>query len=350
MMTAMQESKERASFLSSFSKSHSAGSVIEELGKFRSMKILVIGEAIIDQYLYTSPMGKESKEPLVVHRHEGQEQFAGGALATVNHTASLSERVTLVTLLGKTPSFEPFIRGHMKKTIRLKFFYRDGSTIVKRRFIDQYTNQKLFQVSEIWNDLITLKLETTIAAYLKREIPKYDCVMVNDFGHGFLTPKLIRLIARKANILCLNVQANSANYGFNIVTKYPRADIVTTDIHEIRLATHDRYGDILKLAKKIAQHLHTKTLIVTRGPYGSTGYSKEKGFVDVPAFTDTIVDRVGAGDALFAVISPCLAMGMDLSTALFVGNVAAAIKIQTVGNKTPITWDDLTGFISKLLR
>lgn len=349
MMTPMQESNDRTRFLTSFAKIYSAQPIIEQLLQLKSMKILVVGDAIIDQYQYTSPMGKESKEPLVVHRYEGQESFAGGALATVNHTASLSERVTLVSLLGKTPSFEPFIRGHVKKSIHLKFFYRDGSTIVKRRFIDQYTNQKLFQVSEIWNDLITPKLETTIAAYLKREIPKYDCVMVNDFGHGFLTPKLIRLIARKAKILCLNVQANSANYGFNIVTKYPRADIVTTDIHEIRLATHDRYSDVLKLAKKIAQHLHTKTLIVTRGPHGATGYTKEKGFVDVPAFTDRIVDRVGAGDALFSVIAPCLARGMDLSTALFVGNVAAAIKIQTVGNKTPITFDDLTEFITKLL-
>ncbi|MDP1722118.1 MAG: bifunctional ADP-heptose synthase [Candidatus Gottesmanbacteria bacterium] len=346
----MQEPIDRASFLSSFSKSHSARTVIEELGKLRSMKILVIGEAIIDEYHYTTPMGKSSKEPLVVHRYAREESYAGGALATVNHTAALSDNVTLVTLLGKSPSCEPFIRTHLKKSIKPKFFFREGSTIIKRRYIDQYANQKLFQVSFIWDDFISPTLEKTIAVYLKRELPKYDLIMVNDFGHGFLTPKLIRLITRKAKLLAINVQANSANYGFNIITKYPRADIATTDIHEIRLATHDRYSDVLRLAKMVARHLHTQTLIVTRGAHGSTGYNKEKGFVDVPAFTDTIVDRVGAGDALYSVIAPCLAMGMDLSTALFVGNAAAAIKIQTVGNKTPITFDDLTRFISKLLR
>lgn len=348
-MTPMQESKERDVFLSSFSKSHSSQSIIEELARIKTMKILIIGDAIIDQYQYTSPMGKESKEPLVVHRYEGEELFAGGTLATASHTASLSDNVTLVTLLGTSPSYEAFIRSHVKKGVRLKFFYRDGSTIVKRRFIDRYTNQKLFQVSEIWNDMITPRIEKTIADYLKREIAKYDLVMVNDFGHGFLSPKLIRFIARKAKTLALNVQANSANYGFNIVTKYPRADIVTTDIHEIRLATHDRYGDILKLAKVIARHLHTQTLVVTRGPHGSTGFTREKGFVDVPAFTDRIVDRVGAGDALFSIISPCLTRGMDLATALFVGNIAAAIKIQTVGNKTPVTFEDLSRFITRLL-
>ncbi len=349
MMTPMQETKGRDLFLSSFAKRHSAASIIDQLTKLRSLKILIIGDAIIDQYQYTSPMGKESKEPLVVHRHEGEELFAGGALATVNHTASLVGQLTLVTLLGRSPSYESFIRGHVKKGVRLKFFYRDGSTIVKRRFIDRFTNQKLFQVSEIWNDMIAPGLEKTVASYLARELPRYDAVLVNDFGHGFLTAKLIRLICRKAKILCLNVQANSANYGFNIVTKYPRADIVTTDIHEIRLATHDRYGDILALAKKVARHLHTRTLVVTRGPYGSTGYTREKGFVDVPAFTERIVDRVGAGDALFSIISPCLVNGMELSSALLVGNAAAAINIQTVGNKTPIEFKDLTQFISRLV-
>ncbi len=349
MMTAMSESNDRESFIATFSKTHSAQAIIDQLIKLKSMKILVIGEAIIDEYHYTSPMGKSSKEPLVVHRYNREESFAGGALATVNHTAALSDSVTLVTLLGKSPSHEAFIRSHLKKSIKPKFFYRDGSTIIKRRYIDQYANQKLFQVSFIWDDLIGQPLEKTIAAYFKKEIPKYDLVMVNDFGHGFFTPKLIRLIARKAKLLALNVQANSANYGFNIVTKYPRADIVTTDIHEIRLATHDRYSDVLKLAKVVARHLRTQTLIVTRGAQGSTGYNKEKGFVDVPAITDTIVDRVGAGDALYSVVAPCLAAGMDLSTALFVGNAAAAIKIQTVGNKTPVTFDDLKGFIKSLL-
>lgn len=348
MMTAISY-MDRTKFLSSFVKSHSAQSVIDQLIKLKSMKILVIGEAIIDEYHYTTPMGKSSKEPLVVHRYDREESFAGGALATVNHTAALSDNVTLVTLLGKSPSCESFIRTHLKKTIKPKFFFRDGSTIIKRRYIDQYANQKLFQVSFIWDDFIAPILEKTIAAYLKREIPKYDLVMVNDFGHGFLTPKLIRLIARNAKLLALNVQANSANYGFNIVTKYPRADIATTDIHEIRLATHDRYSDVLKLSKAVARHLHTDTLIITRGAEGATGYNKDKGFVSVPALTDTIIDRVGAGDALYSVIAPCLAGGMDLPTALFVGNAAAAIKIQTVGNKSPVTFDDLKGFITRLL-
>ncbi|MBI5620886.1 hypothetical protein HY949_03845 [Candidatus Gottesmanbacteria bacterium] len=349
MMTPMQESVDRTQFLTSFSKTHSAQSIIDQLVKLKSMKILVVGEAIVDEYHYTTPMGKSSKEPLVVHRWEREESFAGGALATVNHTAALSDQVTLVTLLGKSPSLEPFIRSHLKKSIKPKFFYREGSTIIKRRYIDHYANQKLFQVSFIWEDFIASALEKSIAHYLKREIPKNDLVMVNDFGHGFLTSKLIRLIARKAKRLAINVQANSANYGFNIVTKYPRADIATTDIHEVRLATHDRYSDVGKLAKTVARHLHAHQLIVTRGAQGVTGYTKEKGFIDVPALTDTIVDRVGAGDALYSVIAPCLAGGMDLSTALFVGNVAAGVKIQTVGNKTPITFEDLKGFIMTLL-
>jgi rfaE bifunctional protein kinase chain/domain len=340
---------DRTQFLSSFGKTHRSASIIDQLDKLKTKKILVIGEAIIDEYHYTSPMGKSSKEPLVVHRFDREESFAGGALATVNHAAALSDHITIATLLGKSPSREQFIRSHLKPSVRSKFFFREGTTIVKRRYIDRYANQKLFQVSFIWDDGIPPALEDAIADYLKRTLPGYDLVMVNDFGHGFLTPKLIRLICRKAGTLSLNVQANSANYGFNIITKYPRADIATTDIHEIRLATHDRYGDILKLARNVARHLHAATLVLTRGADGSTGITRENRCVAVPSLTDTVVDRVGAGDALYSVIAPCLAAGMDLETALFVGNAAAAIKIQTLGNKSPVTFDDLTRFIKTLL-
>lgn len=349
MMTPMHQSSHSSAFLESFSKKHSAQSIISQLAAMEKLKILVIGDAIIDEYHYTTPMGKSSKEPLVVHRYEREESYAGGTLATANHIASVSDNITLVTLLGKSPSYESFIRKHLKPGVKPKFFFRDGSTIVKRRFIDEYTAQKLFQVSFITDTMIDTGLEKTIAAYLKREIPKYDMVLVNDFGHGFLTKNIIHLICRKSPILAINVQANSANYGFNVITKYPRTDFATVDIHEIRLATHDRYSDILQLAKKIFRVLKCKTLIVTRGLHGSTIYMKERGFVDVPAFTDHVIDRMGAGDALFSIISPCLATGMDAETALFIGNIAAAIKIQTVGNKSPIEHKQLVQFITKLL-
>jgi len=79
----------------------------------------------------------------------------------------------------------------------------------------------------------------------------YDLVIVSDYGHGFLTKKIRDLICAKAKYLALNVQTNSANIGFNLVTKYRRANCVCIDELELRYATHERFSDLRAHTKKI---------------------------------------------------------------------------------------------------
>ncbi len=343
--------KKTKGFLDQLKTTYSDEYLIKKLCSVKPIKVLIIGDAIVDQYVYSNPLGKSYKEPIVVHKYLEEETYAGGALATANHVAALSDHVRLVTLLGSKHSHEPFIRRHLRVGIVPKFFYRSGeSTIVKRRYIDQYTNQKLFQISYINDEDISLALQRSVMTYLKREIPKHDVVIVNDFGHGFLTTNIIGLVCKASKFLCLNVQANSANYGFHIITKYPRADFVCIDDLELRLATHDRSGEQGALMKRVYDRLHCQTILVTRGPYGSTIYSKKRGCHDVPSFAGSIVDRMGAGDALFSIVSPLAYLGVAQKAIAFIGNVAAALKIQTVGNRTPIDFMELTKFITRLLK
>jgi len=338
-------------YLNEFKQNHEADAVIETLTTLRSKKILVIGDSIIDEYDYCETMGKSSKEPIVVHRYISKEQFAGGTLATANHLASLSSQVTLISLLGKKRSFRGFIDRRLKPEISAKFFLQPGeSTIVKRRFVDMATRQKLFQISFIKDKTLDQKIETQVVKFLKKELGNFDIVIVNDFGHGFLTEKIVRLLSHRAKFLALNVQANSANYGFNVITKYPRADYICIDEHELRLATHDKYGNLDSLIKKIARKMKCRLLLVTRGSNGSISYSSNNSFISTPTFTDHVVDRVGAGDAFFAITAPCVYAGMDEHEVGFVGNVAGALKVQTVGNKFPLEFKDMTKFITRLLK
>lgn len=338
-------------FLQFFQKKFTDGAILSKLQNLSSLKVLVVGDAIIDQYVYSDPMGKSTKEPITVHKYLSEESFAGGALATANHLAALCDRVTLVTLLGTKRPFDTFIRGHMRPQVKLKLFFQDDSeTIVKRRYIDAQTKQKLFQITYIKDTEGPGRVEEGIVKYVKTEVPKYDCVVVNDFGHGILTKRVIRAIYSKARFVALNVQANSANFGFNIITKYPRANFVCIDDLELRLATHNRYGDIQSLAKRIYKKLHCDQMIITRGPYGSNSYSTKTGFLTVPALNQTVVDRVGAGDALFAITAPCVYAGFPLELSTFIGNVAGALKIATVGNKYPIDFEEMTQFITRLLK
>lgn len=338
-------------FLSEFRIKNSPDSIIDKLGKLKEVKVLLIGDAIIDQYHYCTPMGKSSKEPVMVHHYASEESFLGGVLACANHIASLSDNITLYTLLGKKKSFQRFIRQKLRPAVApVLFFQNNMYTIVKRRYVEAFTKQKLFQVTYLHDNLLPGKAEQKIYVNLRKNISTFDMVVVNDYGHGLMTDKLIRLVCSKAKFLALNVQSNSANFGFNVITKYPRADYVCIDEQEIRLATHDKYGDIYNLIKKIYKKMGCQTILVTKGPHGSIGFSNESKFVEIPSLTEKVVDRVGAGDAFFAITALCVYGKMPLEIVSFLGNMAAALKIAVVGNKKQIEYTEIVKFITRLLK
>jgi len=338
-------------YLKRIRQTYTSEEIVERLSSLGQIKVLVIGDTIIDEYVYCRPLGKSSKEPIMVHQYVEEEAFAGGVLATANHTASLVKKVQVATVLGKKSTAERFIRKHLKPNIQGHFFYEPGaSTIIKRRFLDVLTKQKLFQVTYLKDELPVLKSEEKVSRYLLDHIKDFDLVIVNDFGHGMMSDALVQLVCKQAKYLALNVQANSANYGFNVITKYPRADFVCIDEQEIRLALHDKYGELEGLVKTMHQRMKCKTMIVTKGSKGAISYSKAEGYVQSPSVTDRVVDRVGAGDALFAIVSPCVYAGFPNELVSFIGNVAGALQVQTVGNKRPIEFADLTKYITRLLK
>jgi rfaE bifunctional protein nucleotidyltransferase chain/domain len=342
---------ETVKYLKAIAKKYSIDFIIEQLYSLKKLKVLVIGEAIIDQYHYCEPMGKSSKEHLVVNRYLSEEMFAGGSLATANNVASICGKVDLLTVLGKKDSFQDFIQSRLVPNVNPIFFYLPNmGTIIKRRFVLKDTNQKLFEVCYMKDDEIPKPEEAEIAEHLKKTIRNYDLIIVADFGHGLLTKRIINLICLKAKYIALNVQTNSANIGFNLVTKYPRANCVCIDKMELRFATHDRTSDLRALAKKVYEQLHCENIIATRGPYGSLSYSGSAGFNETPAFAYRVIDAIGAGDAFFAFVAPCFAVGMPQDLVSLIGNAVGSLAVQIVCNREPVRYVDLVKFITRLLK
>ncbi|HBR15731.1 MAG TPA: cytidyltransferase [Candidatus Omnitrophica bacterium] len=338
-------------YLRAIAKRHSIEFIIDSLQKLKNMKALVIGDAIIDQYHYTHSMGKSSKEHLIVNRHVSQEMFAGGSLATANNAASVCGKVDLLTVLGEKDSHREFIERKLNPNIHPIFFVRpETGTIVKRRYVDQYSNRKLFEICFMRDDDIPKSVETKIAQKIEKIIGQYDLVIVSDFGHGLLTSRIIQLICAKSKYLALNVQTNSANLGYNLVTKYPKANCVCVDEMELRLASHDKFSDIRALTKNVYNQMGCEVMIATRGASGSLCYSRTEGYHETPAFAYRVVDPIGAGDAFFAFVGPCFASGMSQDLVSFIGNAVGSLAVQIVCNREPVNFVDLSKFITRLLK
>lgn len=337
-------------FLKGFKERYSFAGIADRINALKDIKVLIVGDGIIDEYHYCEPLGKSAKANLVVSKYLSHEVFAGGTFAVGNHTAGLCEHVQMVSLLGKEDPRENFILKNIRPNIKAKFFYKDNSpTIVKKRYIHEYLNQKLFEICYLNDDLVNSECESQVIDYLISEAPKYDLVMVSDFGHGFITKNMIKALGDYSKVLAVNAQTNAANVGYNFITKYNTPHYVCVDETELRLSSQEKHAPIEDIAKKIAKDINVDSLIVTLGKKGSLGINHNN-TNRTPIFSHKVVDTVGAGDAFFAFTAPCYAKGMPLDLLSFIGNAVGALAVQIVCNKKPIEKFELLEFIRAVLK
>jgi rfaE bifunctional protein kinase chain/domain len=336
-------------FLTSFLAGHSLEGILNHLRSIHTKRVLLIGDTIIDEYHYCETMGKSSKEPILAVKYLSAEKFAGGVVATANQAADFVGHVGLLSFLGSHDSHEEFIRQRLQPNVHATFLSLPGlPTTVKRRFLEIYPLQKLFEVY-VMNDEIDPSCSKAMYARLEAELPSYDVVIVTDYGHGVITPEIVNLLCNKSKFLAINTQTNAANQGFNTVSKYPRADYICISEKELRLDARSRTKDLHTIVSDAAQRLSCGRVLVTRGQQGCFCYAEDEGFCHVPAFTQRVVDRIGAGDAVLAVTATCVAQGVPMNVVGFIGNSVGALAVETVGHRGIVSRAALCRHISSLL-
>jgi rfaE bifunctional protein nucleotidyltransferase chain/domain len=322
------------------------------IDKVRDYRVVLVGDAIIDEYQYALPIGKPPKESVIATRLQDVETFAGGVFAAANHVASFCAQVDIITCLGASDSHEALIRRSLKPNVRLHALNRPGvPTTLKRRFVDPSCMRKLFEVCVMDDNPLVPELQAEFDGMIAELAPKSDAVIVTDFGHGLIAPSSIRMLIDKAPFLAVNAQSNSANMGYNLITKYPRADYICIDAPEARLAVSDRLSDIGDIAHRLCEtEIECSKLIITHGKHGCVTYERGETVRTLPAVARRVVDTVGAGDAFLAVTAPLVAAGGRMDMVGFVGNVVGAIKVEIVGHRHSIEKAALIKGITGLLK
>ena len=324
-------------YLADFARRHPAAELAGYLEKARGLKVLLIGEPIIDEYVYCEAIGKSSKEPTMVVKRLAEEKFAGGILAAANHVASFCDEVGCITQLGTDNSHEGFIENKLRPTVKRLFLHRKNSpTIVKRRLVENYFFLKLMEVYEINDAPLSSDEDDAVCQALMEQVPKYDVVIVIDFGHSMLSERARRIIRERARFLAVNAQCNAGNLGHHALSKYPGVDYMTATETEVRIESRDRHGDIQALTREVYDKLGCKRLVVTRGKNGCLCCDPHLGLMHIPAVAGKVVDRIGAGDAFLSVSALLAAQQAPIDVVGFAGNAAGALAVATVANRDPI--------------
>jgi len=344
--------EETRKFFQTISKLHGERKIFSYIDNARSLKVLVIGEAILDEYNYCDMIGVAAKDPAIVVRYLSQERFAGGILAVANNLANFCDRIDLIAMLGEFESEESFIKEHLAGNINPVFFYKENSpTIVKQRYVAEGVNiQKLFEVHKINQSDLCISEQSLLQDQILSRINEYDLVLVVDFGHGFISQDTAQLISGNAKFLAVNTQSNSGNRGFNVISKYPSADFICLNDLEIRLEERHNPGTVFDMVKTVAKKLSCPLTIVTQGKLGCICYQSGEEVIIIPAFAKKVVDRIGTGDAMIAIASLCAVQQAPSIITGFIGNAAASVAVSIVGHRSSIEKVPFKKYLSMLLK
>ena len=312
--------------------------IADLMQRVAGLRVLVVGEAIVDEYRYVLPMGKAPKENIIATRLQDREIFMGGAIATANNAAAFCESVELLTVIGERDSYEQAMRDALSPNVSMRCMVRRGApTIHKCRYVDPTLFRKLFEVYHIDDIPLSPREDSVLSDMVRDAALCADLVIVNDFGHGMIGDKLIRTLCEHSKFLAINAQTNSANMGFNLVSRYPRADFVCVDALEARLASRDRTGELTQIiAQSLPSAIECDRFMITNGRHGSLTYERGGVVRSIPAFQSKVVDTMGAGDAVLSIAAPLAAVGAPLDLIGFIGNVVGAQKVEIVGHRRSI--------------
>ncbi len=323
------------------------------------LNILVVGDLIFDEYRYCSPVGTTTKAPAISAIERGAETMLGGAAAVARHCANFGSNVDLLTRLSHVdlPDFYRLLSEDRAGGKVNPIIEECDTSPRKVRYISAgYPNtlnkqsdsvgkgglgQKLFEVAYLpiaSNDEAGRERRTI-------DLEVYDLVIVMDFGHGFMTKSYWNEIRERSKFVALNVQTNSTNYGFNLVTKYTGADLVCLDELEARLACTNRdcgFDELLTALRRVVVADH---ICVTRGSEGLVLVDEFNKTIEFPAIADRVIDPVGAGDAVLAFLSMGVVCGLPMPVTGKIGAAAGAAACQIVGNRDSISRQELESFL-----
>ncbi len=343
-------------YMEKFKEKYSMQDILNYADQARKLRVLVIGDVIIDRYTFCTVQGLMSKNTAYSARESKTEDYLGGSVAVARHISGFCNDVTLMSVIGNEDGMMEQIQNGCKehKSLKLNLIQsREFPTIVKHRYVSENKKREEYEKVFVSNNIpmnprIDRVSHNELKNRLQETLDTFDAVFVCDFGHGLLDDDLMDVLQDNSKFLILNCQTNSSNYGLNNITKYHKADAISLDQKELKLAFPQYAEDECKGIDALIKTLQAKFVWLTRGSDGALGAAGLARSI-CPAFTNKVSDTIGAGDAFYSIAGLFTASGAEMEITTMIGNIAGAIGTNIVGNKSSVGRADVLKFAGTMM-
>ena len=316
-------------------------SVERTLASFRDLKVVVVGDVIVDRYVMCDALGVASESPVVSLVQRDEMSYVGGAAIVARHIAALGAQAFLLSAAGTDPQSKWVTEVLANEGVESHLIKSRPSLVEKTRFVAE--DSKLLKVDRAQSLPLDSVAERQAALILGKHSKKADAVIFCDFGYGMVTGSLLSrvlpMLRHNVRTLTADVSGGRANL-FN----FRHVDLLCPTEREVRLMLNDFDSGLSTVAWKLLDQTQARHLYVTLEKRGIIVFERRSGdrhspdwagrlkSEQLPSFAEHPVDRLGCGDALLAASTLSLASGANPVHAAYVGNAAAAIEISAMGN------------------
>jgi len=291
----------------------------EFLAKVAPLRVAVIGETIVDEWVDVSLTNLSTQSRCVAGQEVARVRQIGGVGIVALHLSHFVREVHC---------FTSALQGELPPNVRVTPLA--SGELIETRFVDHATGHPVFKSKS-----------RGFADISNEPLPRFDdfdVVLVADFGHGLLDATALnqRIAARRSASVAAMAQANSSNYGYNLPIKYRGADYYSLNRTEAELCLHERGLALPDLVARSASLLGAPAVAVTDGDAGAIVRVGADSFA-LPSLSKAVVDTIGCGDAHFALSAIAYAAGLPAPVVALAGGIGAAAMTQRRCNESPVT-------------
>lgn len=315
------------------------------LKDFTKLKVCVVGDLIIDEYITCEPLGMSQEDPTIVVTPLDKKRFIGGAGIVAAHAAGLGALVNFVSVTGNDTVRTFAIDRLAADGVKVHLLIDDTRpTTLKQRF--RCKGKSLLRVSHLHQGAISLALQNQMLAAIDQAMNSADLLVFSDFNYGCLPQLLVDQIIHiaKSRSVMLAADSQSSSQVGNI-GRFREMNLLTPTEREARISTRNHEDGLVVLAEQLRQQSAAQNILLKLGEEGllihacneKTGsYLTDR----ISALNSASRDVAGAGDSLLITSAMALASGGNIWEAACLGSLAAAMQVSRVGN-TPLRIKEL---------
>lgn len=301
--------------------------MIEIVNNFQRKKIGVIGDLMLDQFIWGDAERISPEAPIPVVLATKETFIPGGAGNTANNIASLGGKAFMVGLIGQDQAAQQLLQELRAKGINTNGIIKTPKRITIQKIRIVARGQQIVRVDKERNSPLDEQARKRIISFIVSHVKNWDALVVSDYAKGLvdrdLAQKIIVLAKKHQKPILGDTKPKNASYFKNVTLLIPNYK-EAIEISGIE--------DLKKVGRKIQKELSCD-LIITQGAQGMTLFEKRK-IKDFPAKAREIFDVSGAGDTVVAILALSLVSGANLEEATCIANYAAGIVVGKLGTAT----------------